>query len=43
MDLDGVRTELRTVFLVTHHIANGMGEIRWDPESFLYRRFGRQE
>ena len=40
MDLDGVMTELRTVFHVTHHIANEMGEIRWDEESFLYQRFG---
>ena len=42
MDLDGVMTELRTVFHVTHHIANEMGEIRWDEESFLYQRFGRR-
>ncbi len=40
LDLDGVRTELRTVFLVTHHIANEMGEIRWEEDSFLYQRFG---
>lgn len=40
MDLDGVMTELRTVFHVTHHIANEMGEIQWDEESFLYQRFG---
>jgi hypothetical protein len=40
MDLDGVRTELRTVFYVAHHIANEMGEIRWRDASFLYQRFG---
>jgi len=40
MDLDGVRNELRTVFFVTYHIANEMQEIRWEEDSFLYRRFG---
>ena len=40
MDLEGVMNELRTVFFVTHYIANEMREIRWDEESFLYQRFG---
>jgi hypothetical protein len=39
VDRDGVRIELRTNLLVTHWIANGMDEVRWDPESFLYRLF----
>jgi len=39
MDLEGVGNELRAVFFVTYYIANEMGEIRWDEESFLYRRF----
>jgi hypothetical protein len=41
MDLDGVRAELRSNLLVTYHIANEMGQIRWDTESFLYRRWAR--
>ncbi|MDX1493422.1 MAG: M28 family peptidase, partial [Longimicrobiales bacterium] len=32
----GVEVELRTNLLVTHHILNEMGPIRWDTESFLY-------
>lgn len=36
MDLDGVQTELETNLLVTYHIANEIGAIRWDTSSFLY-------
>ena len=39
VDLAGVRTELQANLFVTWHIANEMGPIRWDPESFLYRRW----
>ena len=42
MDLEGVSSELRTNLLVTHYIVNEMGPIRWDPESFLYRRWARE-
>ena len=38
-DLEGVRRELEANFLVTYHIANEMGPIRWDENSFLYRRW----
>lgn len=41
IDMDGVRYELWNNLLVTHHITNQMGEIRWDTESFLYRRWAR--
>jgi hypothetical protein len=38
-DLEGVRRELEANLLVTYHIANEMGPIRWDENSFLYRRW----
>jgi hypothetical protein len=41
IDMDGVRYELWNNLLVTYHITNEMGEIRWDTESFLYRRWAR--
>ena len=41
-DLEGVRAELRSNLLVSYHIANGMEEILWDPESFLYRMSHRR-
>jgi hypothetical protein len=39
LDLEGVRRELRSNFLVTWHITNEMGPIEWDQDSFLYRRW----
>lgn len=38
-DLEGVRRELAANLLVTYHIVNEMGPIRWDENSFLYRRW----
>ena len=38
-DLEGIRRELEANLLVTYHIANEMGPIRWDENSFLYRRW----
>ena len=38
-DLEGVRRELGANLLVTYHIVNEMGPIRWDESSFLYRRW----
>jgi Zn-dependent M28 family amino/carboxypeptidase len=42
VDVEGVRRELRSNLLVTHYIVNEMGPIRWDEESFLYRRRPRE-
>ena len=42
MDRAGVRSEFRANLLVTHYIVNEMESIRWDPESFLYRRWARE-
>ena len=42
VDLDGVQMELRANLLVTHHIANELGPIRWDEDSFLYRQFAAE-
>lgn len=42
LDLEGVRRELRSNLLVTWHVTNVMGSIRWDDESFLYRRFAER-
>ena len=42
LDLEGVEVELRANLLVTHHIAHEMGPIRWDEDSFLYRRFASE-
>ena len=39
IDLAGVRAELENNLLVTWHIANEMGPIRWAPDSFLGRRW----
>lgn len=39
MDLDGVRAELGVNLLVTRYILDEMGPIRWNTESFLYRRW----
>lgn len=41
VDMLGVERELENNLFVTWHIADVMGPIRWDPESFLFRRFGR--
>ncbi len=43
IDLEGVAVELRANLLVTHQILNEMGPIRWNPDSFLYRRFATEE
>lgn len=40
VDLRGVRSELENNLLVTVHIANEMGDVQWDPGSFLGRRWG---
>lgn len=39
VDLRGVRSELENNLLVTLHITNEMGDVRWDPGSFLGRRW----
>jgi hypothetical protein len=41
IDLQGVRAELENNLLVMWHITNQMGPIRWETDSFLFRRFGR--
>lgn len=42
LDLEGVEVELRANLMVTHHILNEMGPIRWNEDSFLYRRFATE-
>jgi hypothetical protein len=41
IDMRGVRAELENNLLVMWHITNQMGSIRWETDSFLFRRFGR--
>lgn len=42
IDLEGVAVELRANLLVTDQILNEMGPIRWNQDSFLYRRFAME-
>jgi hypothetical protein len=41
IDLGGVRRELENNLLVAWYVANRMGPIEWDRDSFLYRRWVR--